>query len=169
MTIPFSKYHGTGNDFILIDDRKRSISLDSLQISRLCHRKYGIGGDGLIFLRSSNKGDFAMQIFNADGSEAEMCGNGLRCLLQFLKDLGEEDGEFQIETMKKIYPCATEEGKITVQMGLPQIVEEKEEELLIEVGVPHLVVFVDDLSRFDTEARKRFSDLGVNINYVSLG
>ncbi len=168
MTLSFSKYHGTGNDFILIDNREMQISIDPSRVSRICHRQYGIGADGLIFLQPSKQGDYAMQIFNADGSEAEMCGNGLRCLVQFIQDLGDRKTKFRIETMKKIYSCKVNQGKISVQMGIPKIIEEKGSECLLEVGVPHLVVFTDDLSLFDLEARDRFSDLGVNINYAML-
>jgi diaminopimelate epimerase len=168
MTFSFSKYHGTGNDFILIDAREMGLSIGPSVVSKICHRQYGIGGDGVIFLRPSNQGDYAMQIFNADGSEAEMCGNGLRCLVQFIQDLGDKKAEFQIETMRKVYTCKVSQGKISVQMGVPKIVEEKDAEYLLEVGVPHLVVFTDNLARFDLEARDRFSDLGVNINYAML-
>ena len=168
MNLSFSKYHGTGNDFILIDDREGKVSMSSEEITNICHRRYGVGGDGVILLRPSSKGDYAMQIFNSDGSEAEMCGNGLRCLVQFLKDLGEEKETFQIETMKKIYPCKVDQSGVSIQMGLPKIIEEKGSEYLLEVGVPHLVVFTDDLSRFDLEAKERFSDLRVNINYAMI-
>ncbi|WP_316358890.1 diaminopimelate epimerase [Candidatus Neptunichlamydia sp. REUL1] len=168
MTFSFSKYHGTGNDFILIDNREMGISVGPGMVAKICHRQYGIGGDGVIFLRPSNQGDYAMQIFNADGSEAEMCGNGLRCLVQFIQDLGDKKAKFQIETMKKVYTCKVSQGEISVQMGVPKIVEEKDSEYLLEVGVPHLVVFTDNLARFDLEARDRFSDLGVNINYAML-
>lgn len=164
MTFFFSKYHGTGNDFILIDDREKSFPINSKQISKLCHRRYGIGADGMIFLRSSEKGDFAMRIFNSDGSEAEMCGNGLRCLVQFLKDLGEEKSEFQIETMKKIYPCTAGDEKVSIRMGVPRIIEEKKKEFLIDVGNPHVVVFTDDLSSVS-----RRSNLEANLNYATLG
>ncbi|WP_194847891.1 diaminopimelate epimerase [Candidatus Neptunochlamydia vexilliferae] len=166
MELSFSKYHGTGNDFILIDDREGNLSLSSDIITSLCHRQYGIGADGIILLTPSEEGDFGMQIFNRDGSEAEMCGNGLRCLVQFLRDLGEGGDSFQIETMKKIYPCMIEKGKIFVSMGIPKIVEEKESHFLLEVGVPHFVTFVDDLASFEKGAKKHFSSLGVNINYA---
>ncbi len=168
MELSFSKYHGTGNDFILIDDREGKASLSSTTIASLCHRQYGIGADGVILLTSSEKGDFGMRIFNRDGSEAEMCGNGLRCLIQFLIDLGEKGENFQIETMKKIYPCTAQEGKVFVSMGVPKILEEKESHFLLEVGVPHFVTFVDELSLFDKEAKKHFSSLGVNINYAKI-
>ncbi len=164
----FSKYEGTGNDFILIDDRDRGFPIDSQKISKLCHRQYGIGTDGLILLQPSVEGDFSMRIFNQDGSEAEMCGNGLRCLVQFLIDLGAEKRKFSIETQKKIYPCEIKNGSIYVDMGVPKILEKKGSEILLEVGVPHFVTFVDELSRFDREAKERFSIIGVNINYARI-
>ncbi|MDJ0651466.1 MAG: diaminopimelate epimerase [Simkaniaceae bacterium] len=162
----FSKYEGTGNDFILIDDRDRKFPISSEKISTLCHRRYGIGTDGLILLQPSTAGDFSMRIFNQDGSEAEMCGNGLRCLIQFLSDLGVKKRQFSIETRKKIYSCAIKNGSIYVAMGVPKILEKKGLEVLLEVGVPHFVTFVDELSRFDREAKEHFSVIGVNINYA---
>ena len=142
--------------------------IDPQKISKLCHRQYGIGTDGLILLRPSAKGDFSMRIFNSDGSEAEMCGNGLRCLIQFLNDLGEKKGKFEIETDKKIYSCKISEGGIRVDMGIPKIIKEMGLEMLLDVGVAHLVTFVKDLSQFDLEAKDRFSVFGVNINYARI-
>ncbi|MCB1115887.1 MAG: diaminopimelate epimerase [Chlamydiia bacterium] len=165
---PFSKYHGTGNDFVLIDDREEVFPIVPKQVVQLCHRKYGIGADGLILLRPSQKGDFMMRIFNRDGTEAEMCGNGLRCLVQFIHDLGIDADNVHIETMHSLYACEKKGDDILVDMGIPKIVNETEEELFLEVGVPHFVTFVDDLNRFDVEAKRKFSDFGVNINYVNL-
>lgn len=164
----FSKYQGTGNDFILIDDRDKVFPICSEKIKKLCHPKYGIGTDGLILLRPSKEGDYMMRIFNKDGSEAEMCGNGLRCLVQFIRDLGVDYESFQIETMKKIYSCKIKNGRIYVEMGVPDIIEKRGSDFFLEVGVPHFVTFVDDLKQFDLEATKKFSNLGVNINYAKL-
>lgn len=89
--VDFSKYEGLGNDFILIDDRSRTTpSLTPEQSEKLCNRNFGIGGDGVIFALAppSKEYDFSMRIYNSDGSEPEMCGNGIRCFAQFLKDLG---------------------------------------------------------------------------------
>lgn len=91
--IEFSKYEGLGNDFILIDDRDRDTpSLTPEQSEKLCNRNFGVGGDGVIFALKppSDEYDFTMRIYNSDGSEPEMCGNGIRCFAQFLKDLGAE-------------------------------------------------------------------------------
>ena len=89
--VKFAKYEGLGNDFILIDDRdKTDPSLTPEQSEKLCNRNFGIGGDGVIFALKppSDDFDFTMRIYNSDGSEPEMCGNGIRCFAQFLKDLG---------------------------------------------------------------------------------
>ena len=94
--IAFAKYEGLGNDFILIDDRTSTHpSLTPEQSAKLCNRNFGVGGDGVIFALQppSNDYDFSMRIYNSDGSEPEMCGNGIRCFAQFLKDLG-EDGKY---------------------------------------------------------------------------
>lgn len=89
--VKFAKYEGLGNDFILIDDRdKTDPSLTPQESEKLCNRNFGIGGDGVIFALKppSDDFDFTMRIYNSDGSEPEMCGNGIRCFAQFLKDLG---------------------------------------------------------------------------------
>ena len=96
--VKFAKYDGLGNDFILVDDRdKTEPSLTPEQSAKLCNRNFGIGGDGVIFALKppSDNFDFSMRIYNSDGSEPEMCGNGIRCFAQFLKDLG-ADGRFTV-------------------------------------------------------------------------
>jgi diaminopimelate epimerase len=124
--VTFSKYEGLGNDFILIDDRdKTEPSLSPEDSAKLCHRNFGIGGDGVIFaLKPPNADfDFTMRIFNSDGSEPEMCGNGIRCLAQFLKDLGEESKTYKINTLAGlIVPEMNDDGTITVDMGEPMYV-----------------------------------------------
>lgn len=95
-SVKFAKYEGLGNDFILVDDRdKTAPSLTPEQSEKLCNRNFGIGGDGVIFALKppSDDFDFTMRIYNSDGSEPEMCGNGIRCFAQFLKDLG-ADGRY---------------------------------------------------------------------------
>lgn len=102
--VDFSKYEGLGNDFILIDDRdKESPSLTPEASEKLCHRNFGVGADGVIFALKppSDDFDFKMRIYNSDGSEPEMCGNGIRCFAQFLKDLGADGTCLCVENKRR--------------------------------------------------------------------
>lgn len=181
--IEFAKYEGLGNDFILIDDRDRQDpSLTPEQSERLCDRNFCVGGDGVIFALASPEGkedefDFTMRIYNSDGSEPEMCGNGIRCLAQFLKDLGEDAKTYRINTLAgPIIPVMNDDGTITVDMGEPELVgpnvpttltpnfdgDSVVEQTLecngkewkvsaVSMGNPHAIIFVDDLEALDFE------------------
>lgn len=135
MAIEFTKYHGLGNDFVLIDNRHQSEPiLTPDQAIQMCDRNFGIGADGVIFALPGQDGtDYTMRIYNADGSEPEMCGNGIRCLAQFLADL--EAGERQEREQEPLASCSyrihtlagvitpqlKSEGQVTVDMGMPQL------------------------------------------------
>ncbi|AFZ14422.1 diaminopimelate epimerase [Crinalium epipsammum PCC 9333] len=134
MTVKFTKYHGLGNDFILIDNRASSEpSLTPDQAIQLCDRHFGIGADGVIFaLPGQNGNDYSMRIFNSDGSEPEMCGNGIRCLAKFIADLEAQDissdpnnitpRSYKIHTLAGVItPKLENNGLVTVDMGLPQL------------------------------------------------
>lgn len=175
--VEFSKYEGLGNDFILIDDRDRTApSLTPEESANLCDRNFGVGGDGVIFALqpsppADGSFDFAMRIYNSDGSEPEMCGNGIRCFAQFLKDLGADAKSYRVDTLAgPIVPVMNEDGTITVDMGEPileasrvpttleanfkggSVVEQTMEcngktwkVNAVSMGNPHCVIFVDDL------------------------
>lgn len=166
MYLPFLKYEGTGNDFILIDDRRGNFPLLSADVTQLCHRHYGIGADGLILVQSSKKADFSMRIFNANGIEAEMCGNGLRCLVDFLYRDRSIKECVNIETLKKNYLCTWSAHGVCVEMEIPEIKRVDKKGMVIHAGVDHFVVFVNDLRYFDKRAKKDFSMLDININYA---
>ncbi len=130
MTIlPFSKYHGLGNDFILVDNRASDEPMVTPeQAVDLCDRNFGIGADGVIFvLPKTGDADYTMRIYNSDGSEPEMCGNGIRCLAKFIADLEEKDGNpqtlphaYSIHTLAGIIrPELKPDGQVTVDMGEP--------------------------------------------------
>ncbi|MEH2115020.1 diaminopimelate epimerase [Nostoc sp.] len=133
MAIEFTKYHGLGNDFILIDNRSSSLPvLTPEQAIELCDRHFGIGADGVIFaLPGENGTDYTMRIFNSDGSEPEMCGNGIRCLAGFLADLekletGQEISQtsitYRIHTLAGVMiPQILPDGQVKVDMGLPRL------------------------------------------------
>lgn len=125
MTIAFTKYHGLGNDFILIDNRSvAQPCLTPTQAVQLCDRNFGIGADGVIFALPGQEGtDYTMRIFNSDGSEPEMCGNGIRCLARFLSELeGKSQVTYRIHTLGgTIVPKLHTDQQVTVDMGEPDL------------------------------------------------
>ncbi|MEO0356057.1 MAG: diaminopimelate epimerase [Cyanobacteria bacterium P01_A01_bin.3] len=171
---PFVKYQGLGNDFILIDNRAQPDPLlTPTQAIEWCDRRFGVGADGVIFALPGQEGaDFTMRIYNSDGSEPEMCGNGIRCMAQFLKDLGAPttDGGYQIHTLAgRIIPTFTEDGLIRVDMGAPilsasqipttlgepesrvvdlplQVSDRAWQVTCVSMGNPHCITFVDDVA-----------------------
>ncbi len=161
----FYKYHGAGNDFIMIDNRDGSFDVkDTKKIALLCDRHFGIGADGLILLESSNKADCFMNYYNADGSIAEMCGNGVRCTAKFFIEITKSDKkELSIDTrdgIKKVICNA--DGSFSVSMGAPvfshtdfpknSLALENIEFNFISMGNPHAVGFVKDISKIDISA-----------------
>ncbi len=173
--IPFTKYQGLGNDFILIDNRTQSEPMLSLEQARqVCDRNFGVGGDGVIFLLPSTRQPHAMRIFNNDGSEAQMCGNGIRCLAKFMRELNipTEDGGYALETKAGLIVPRFDGAQVTVDMGPPRLMAEeipttlvpKGEKVLnlplpepwsrfnvttVSMGNPHAVIFVDDLEQVE--------------------
>jgi len=173
--ITIAKYEGLGNDFILIDARDKSEpTLTPEQSAKLCDRNFSVGGDGVIFALAppTDEYDFKMRIYNSDGSEPEMCGNGIRCLAAFLKDLGEENKSYNIDTLAgPIVPVMNDDGSVTVDMGEPILEAAKVPTTLapndndqigvieqtlttpsktwkisaVSMGNPHAIIFVDDL------------------------
>ncbi len=185
LKISFSKYSGCGNDFILIDNRDGGFpSHDVSLIRSLCRRSLGIGADGLILVEDSCKGDFLMRIFNSDGKEAEMCGNGLRCFGMFLKELKAPGTHFNVEVSSHIYPISIEGKEVSVAMVAPQTMEweipleigSKDFVLdYLDTGVPHAVQFVNNIEKLNVEKlgpkirhHKRFSPRGTNVDFAEL-
>jgi len=172
----FSKYEGAGNDFILIDDRAGTFSLDAAAIRRLCHRNFGIGADGLILLQK----DFRMRIFNSDGQEAESCGNGLRCLGRFLLDLGLPRTKRSIAVHDRTVEISYVGDKIGVDIGEPKglsldIATERGVVHFVDTGVPHVVHFVNSVREAPLHElgpywrhHPLFEPRGTNVNLASL-
>lgn len=142
----FAKYQGAGNDFILIDDRAPHFNPNL--VPQLCNRKFGIGADGVILLQTDPAADFRMRIFNSDGSEAGSCGNGLRCLMKFIVDLGLPKKNYRIATGDRIVEASFVGDQIVVQMGLAVNLKKHRIEGFdvhsVDTGVPHAVVFSPD-------------------------
>lgn len=174
-TIPFWKMHGTGNDFIVFDGADLPAGTDLAALGeRLCDRHFGIGADGLLIRWPSAQGDARMQIINSDGSEARMCGNGIRCMAVYLQAKAGQAGEMRIETLGGlIRPTLIDGGLVRVAMGQPRLAaaqvpvkgygEDRVVEAPIEtggrtyrftgvsMGNPHAVIFVDDLAALPFE------------------
>lgn len=172
----FSKYEGAGNDFILTDE---PCSLDAALISKLCHRKFGIGADGLILIQPDLSADYRMRIFNCDGSEAESCGNGLRCVLQFLRDRGDLRSYFRIAAADRTIHGEWKNGHPCVDLGEPRDFKVHELEsshlFYLDTGVPHAVLFVADASHVPVlqaapffRRHPLFAPRGANVNFASL-
>lgn len=177
MKISFEKYHGAGNDFIIIDNRSRNITLNGEQIRNLCHRHYGIGGDGLIELCSEESADFYMHYYNADGNEGTMCGNGGRCIAAFALQnniAGKEqvfkasDGYHRARIIDTGYPM-----NIRLEMNDVDEITEGDDHYFIDTGSPHYVKFqekIDEVS-FLHEAktiRHHYREGGTNVNFAVL-
>ncbi len=178
-TIPFWKYQGAGNDFIMVDQRERRYLTrqHTEQIARLCDRRFGIGADGLILLEYHNQYDFEMVYFNADGRESTMCGNGGRCIAAFAKDIGAAgnscrfwaiDGEHEAH----IDP---ETNRVSLKMIDVQAVENQENVFVLNTGSPHYVRFEPHIQQCDMVAEgravrygERFKAEGINVNLVEI-
>ncbi len=172
----YHKFSGAGNDFLLFQDFEEDFPLT--EVSRLCHRRIGIGADGLILARHSSIADFLMIYCNSDGSPAEMCGNGLRCFVHYLRELGHVKELYAIEVGGNVLTVKCEGTKIST--FLPHPCENFEEVWLgkyrgyrIDTGVPHLVVFVDadvDVVKQGRAMRNHplFQPEGVNVNFVQI-
>ena len=174
MIIEFYKYQGTGNDFIMIDDRKKQFNIeDSGLIAALCERRMGIGADGLILLREHNAFDFEMFYFNSDGSQSSMCGNGGRCIVAFAYMLELIDSETVFMAIDGEHKAKVMEDGVSLQMQDVSEIQGIDGGLVMDTGSPHYVKMVDDLDRLDVnkEGRKirnsgSFKKKGINVNFV---
>jgi diaminopimelate epimerase len=175
MKIEFYKYQGTGNDFVILDNRNGQYSsLTQKQVKRLCDRRFGIGADGLMMLANKTGYDFEMIYFNADGNESSMCGNGGRCLTMFAYDRG---------INKSMYNFIATDGEHLAEIDLNQqvrlkmkdvdTVEEHASYAILNTGSPHFVKFATNIKEVDVvesgrEIRysKEFKAEGINVNFV---
>ena len=175
MNIKFYKYHGTGNDFIMIDNFKGQYDLSELdkdRISLLCHRRFGIGADGLIILEASENSDFNMVYFNADGAESTMCGNGGRCILAMahaLEYIGDDAIFNAIDGLHK----GRVGDQIEIQLKDVDHIDNSEDDYILDTGSPHYVRFISDVHQLNIipiAHEIRYNDVykeeGINVNFV---
>jgi diaminopimelate epimerase len=175
MTIPFYKYQGTGNDFILIDNRSGNYSsITHSQIAFLCHRRFGIGADGLMLLQNRNGYDFEMIYHNADGAPGSMCGNGGRCIVLFAHHLGivQETAYFLASDGPHEAIIAANDS-IELKMKDVSGIHRENEITVMDTGSPHYIKIVSDLPSFDMETEGKsirysptYQENGINVNYI---
>ena len=180
---------GTGNDFVVIDNGLKVTSQKFKNFAKItkkiCNRKTGIGSDGVLVLEKSKRADFGMRIFNADGSEAEMCGNGLRCAILYSRMHGCTGKRVKVETKAGIYEGDTiGKDKVRVKMEEPKdlrpgfsidVSSRKIKANFINTGVPHTVMFVEGLDKIDVDIvgseirhHDEFKPKGTNVNFVEI-
>ncbi|MFY0594164.1 diaminopimelate epimerase [Roseivirga sp.] len=172
-TIPFQKYQGTGNDFVMIDNRKLVFDKTDLSlISHLCDRRFGIGADGVILIENSESSDFEMIYFNPDGSQS-LCGNGSRCAVMFAKALGMIQNETVFLAIDGIHEASITGDEVSLLMHDVLEFEAIGDDYLIDTGSPHYLRYVSNTDEIDPvmEGRKirysgRFADQGVNVNFL---
>ncbi len=172
----FFKYEGTGNDFVIVDNRTLHFDKNSTEyIAKLCHRRFGIGADGLILLENDLQYDFKMIYYNSDGNESSMCGNGGRCIVAFAHKLGIIENDTSFMAIDGLHHATIElNGLVSLQMKDVQKIESAEKYTFLNTGSPHHVAMVSNLKEIDVKtegAKIRYSDLykqeGSNINFVN--
>ncbi|MFZ4774028.1 MAG: diaminopimelate epimerase [Terrimicrobiaceae bacterium] len=183
----FTKMNGAGNDFVVVDNRGGTLPLSRETIERLCDRHRGVGADGLLAVEPAQSGaDFRMRYYNADGGEADMCGNGARCFARFaVRLLPEHPGELSFETPAGLIRAKFSDALVTINMSEPHSLREPEdlevdglgicEVHFLNTGVPHAVVFVEDVEAIDLATagaslrwNPAFAPKGTNANFAQI-
>jgi diaminopimelate epimerase len=182
--VRFTKMHGAGNDFIVADNRRGDFPADAASIAGLCRRRFSVGADGLLLLEPAPDADFAMRYFNADGGEAEMCGNGARCIARFAWRIGAAGRRMAFRSRSGLHRAEIVGDCVRVSLSPPADIRSglrlgvggaTVEVLHVNTGVPHVVTFVRDLEAVDVaglgRALRRHQDLrpaGANVDFVRL-
>lgn len=173
----FHKYQGTGNDFILIDNRNDGFKKNKKTIAHLCDRRFGIGADGLILLEKPEQidDDFNMVYFNADGQESSMCGNGGRCIVKFAQSLGVVKHKAVFSAIDGKHEAIVENDIVRLKMSDVEKIETDGEAFLIDTGSPHYITFVEDVNQIDVRKEgakirnsKAYREEGINVNFVEI-
>ncbi|GAA3577487.1 diaminopimelate epimerase [Snuella lapsa] len=170
----FYKYQGTGNDFVMIDNRQQTFDKNNTKyVAQLCDRRFGIGADGLILLENHDALDFKMVYYNADGNESSMCGNGGRCLVAFAKQLGVISNKAVFEAIDGIHHATIDNGIVRLQMQDVDTIEKYDKYLFLNTGSPHHVQFEEHLQDFDIKSKGSeirygapYNEVGTNVNFV---
>ncbi len=175
-SIPFAKYHGAGNDFILLDNRNGECLFSGEEVARLCHRRFGIGADGLMLLEESAISDFRMVYYNADGGISTLCGNGSRCIVAFAARLGlVKDAQTFFEAADGLHRARLlPDGLVALDMADVESISPQNDGVFLDTGSPHWVVWTDDVRQAAVQAEgrrirneARFAPGGTNVNFVA--
>lgn len=175
MKLTFYKYHGAGNDFVIVDNRDLTFPADNISyVEWLCDRRFGIGADGLMLLQDCKGYDFEMRYYNSDGREASMCGNGGRCIVAFANHLRIIRDRATFLAVDGPHEAVIEpDGDVNLKMSDVNTIEADGNEFFLDTGSPHFVRFMDTLEGVDifSEGRKvryseRFKEKGTNVNFV---
>lgn len=175
MEIQFYKYQGTGNDFVVIDNREKQYNnLTREQINFLCHRRFGIGADGLMLLNQHIQYDFEMKYYNADGGESSMCGNGGRCLVKFAHDMGIIRTNYSFLAVDGEHEASVNiDGIVSLKMNDVADVVFERGHYILNTGSPHYVEMASDVMRLDVYKKgkdirysPRYEKEGINVNFV---
>jgi diaminopimelate epimerase len=175
MTIHFFKYQGTGNDFVILDNRKHEYSsLNTDQIRRLCDRRFGIGADGLMLLNEKAGYDFEMKYFNADGREGSMCGNGARCIVKCAYHLAIHRNDYKFVAADGDHEAEIDtDGEVSLKMKDVDQIKKTHGDFTLNTGSPHYIKLVNDVMETDVYKKGRdiryskdFEEEGINVNFV---
>ena len=174
--LPFTKYQGTGNDFVLVDQRAhRYLSrADTARIARLCDRRFGVGADGLILLQQHPNYDFEMVYFNADGRESSLCGNGGRCTVHFAHALGMGGPRYTFLAIDGAHEAVVRaDDWVELRMHDVTHIDADADRSVLDTGSPHYVAFVEDLDDIDVVENGQlirysapYREAGINVNFV---
>lgn len=175
MNIPFYKYQGTGNDFIMIDNRNLAFPKQDIDlVKKMCDRRFGIGGDGLILLENHSEHDFQMVYYNSDGNESTMCGNGGRCLVAFAHFLGVFQNITKFNAIDGLHEAEINENIVKLKMNDVEVIKKLENDYELNTGSPHFVRYTEDVESLDVykygaEIRNssQYKEEGINVNFVS--
>lgn len=175
MEITFTKYHGAGNDFIIVDCRSQKFDFKNHNnIKNLCDRRFGIGADGLMILENDESFDFKMLYFNSDGHEGTMCGNGGRCITYYAFSLGIINKKTTFKATDGIHEAFIKDDIVYLKMNDVTEIKEFSDGILIDTGSPHFVKLCDNPHSIDVNSigrnirnDERFSPKGVNVNFIN--
>ena len=175
MQIQFSKFEGTGNDFIMIDNINGAYNfLSEVHVKKLCDRKLGIGADGLILINSDASSDFYMDFFNSDGSKS-FCGNGSRCAVLFTLNLGLHKGETKFNAIDGLHKGSVSGDLVSIEMNDVRNIKAHLDDYVLDTGSPHYVLYNDDLSSENTIRKGKeirfspsFLHNGINVNLLQV-